>query len=508
MVQGATYTLTVKPAVSLGIVREIVFTVTDHGSVKATKTYPAEAYLTDEGNIAVPLTQEDTADLNGVTWLEAQYIFTDGAVGKTVRKMLFFRKSAYTKMASAEDGETDAENTGVFALDMEDPVVVVVKTVEGGGTSEAVKYTPQTLTEEQQMQARENLDLYRTTREPNKIAQYGPEATGTVWELTPGFDYDLSNIIVEIWDRLPEQLRWRGTLARQGSRYSEGGGTAWFYWWGNLALINNTETDTGEPIVIYTRYNENVDDSETWKLKISESIEPSHWIGVAVKVYDTDYIYVTHPVPSEYFPETVLQSTSSFDEDTQAVFRGVIGAAGKTEVEKKADKADIPKVFGWANAELPFAADRISDTASGAGFVTNPANFEDGKTYFRYHAGSASFTWTNPNPQVGAVTITVLAWNQYSPTNTFASRLNIIYSDGTTMVFAPTGGTVSTYTTDASKTLTAIKGNYDLENWVLLDMSVMSIVADYDAPYVTKTEFESALGSYIEDIDVLIGGDA
>lgn len=426
MVQGATYTLTVKPAVSLGIVREIVFTVTDHGSVKATKTYPAEAYLTDEGNIAVPLTQEDTADLNGVTWLEAQYIFTDGAVGKTVRKMLFFRKSAYTKMASAEDGETDAENTGVFALDMEDPVVVVVKTVEGGGSY--------------------------TLPVANETTLGGVQPVNATADMT-------QDVGVDEYGRLRTKP----------------------------ASVSGDEVTAA------------VEDA------LAKAKESGDFDGENGATF----------TPSVSEDGTLSWSNDKGLDNPESVnIRGEKGDKGDTYTLTDADKetiagmVDVPKVFSWANAELPFAADRISDTASGAGFVTNPANFEDGKTYFRYHAGSTSFTWTNPNPQVGAVTITVLAWNQYSPTNTFASRLNIIYSDGTTMVFALTGGTVSTYTTDASKTLTAIKGNYDLENWVLLDMSVMSIVADYDAPYVTKTEFESALGSYIEDIDVLIGGDA
>lgn len=152
------------------------------------------------------------------------------------------------------------------------------------------------------------------------------------------------------------------------------------------------------------------------------------------------------------------------------------------------------KVFDWANANLPFTADQISDTLSNAGFVTSPTNFEDGKTYFRYHGGAKNFTWTNPNPQVGAVKITVLSWKQWDKTSTGnSSNLNIIYSDGSTAIFYPKNGVISTYMTSPTKTLSQIKGNHDIENWVLLDMDVMSIVADYDAPSGTSITVDSAL---------------
>ena len=152
------------------------------------------------------------------------------------------------------------------------------------------------------------------------------------------------------------------------------------------------------------------------------------------------------------------------------------------------------KVFDWANANLPFTADQISDTLSGAGFVTNPTNFHDGKTYFRYHAGATSFTWTNPNPQVGAVKITVLSWKQWDKTSTGnSSTLKFIYSDGTITRIAPKNGVTQTYTTSATKTLSRIEGNYDIENWILLDMDIMSIVADYAAPSGTAITVDSAL---------------
>lgn len=171
------------------------------------------------------------------------------------------------------------------------------------------------------------------------------------------------------------------------------------------------------------------------------------------------------------------------DTDTGVPAGGEGGASGIiTETD--------PTVFAWAKSHLPFTAEQLSDMASGAGFYENPTNFADGKTYFRYHAGATSFAWTNPNPQTGAVTITVLAWSQYgdkTAANQF-SRLVIVYGDGSTEYLWLTNGQTVSMTTDANKVLAEIRGNYDHENWVLLDMSVLSIVADYPAPTGTSAE--------------------
>lgn len=153
--------------------------------------------------------------------------------------------------------------------------------------------------------------------------------------------------------------------------------------------------------------------------------------------------------------------------------------------ENKADKDEIPKIFDWANAELPFTENEISGVISGGGFVVNPVNFEDGKTYFRYNANATNgFTWTNPNPMKGAVTITAKGYAQYGGTG--GTRLLTYYDDGTNgdslfIVVSGESRTV-TWTSDPNKTLVKITGNYDMENWVLLDLDVMSIIADYPAP--------------------------
>lgn len=157
------------------------------------------------------------------------------------------------------------------------------------------------------------------------------------------------------------------------------------------------------------------------------------------------------------------------------------------------EKLGDDEVYDWAKVKLPFTANEITDTYNPVAdcFVTNPTNFADGKPYFRYHAGSKSFTWTNPNPIRGKVTITVLAWKQWDKdSGGNVSALIIGYSDGTSDRFTVKNGEVGTFTTSSSKTLTTIKGNYDLENWVLLDLTVLKIAYDdgAEAPFALKTD--------------------
>ena len=80
------------------------------------------------------------------------------------------------------------------------------------------------------------------------------------------------------------------------------------------------------------------------------------------------------------------------------------------------------------------------------------------------------------------MTITARGVSQYGGSGD--TRLKTIYDDGTygpdLYIVVSGESKTATVTTDASKTLAKITGNYDLENWVLLDMSVMSIVANYN----------------------------
>ena len=149
-----------------------------------------------------------------------------------------------------------------------------------------------------------------------------------------------------------------------------------------------------------------------------------------------------------------------------------------SDIERKADKTEIPNVFSWANAEQ-FDKTKLIDPASRNSFITL-----DGVEYYRYHASAQSFEYQLPNPQQGAVTITARGVPQYGGTG--GTRLCTYYSDGTQgdslhIIVGGESRTV-TYTTPADKTLVKITGNYDLENWVLLDMSVMSMIAEYPAP--------------------------
>lgn len=136
------------------------------------------------------------------------------------------------------------------------------------------------------------------------------------------------------------------------------------------------------------------------------------------------------------------------------------------ELEKKIPEQSV-------NAELFNKADLPLDNQS---FVT-----VDGVEYYRYHAGPTNFTWNNPHPQTGSVTITARGVSQNG--GSLSARLKTVYNDGTfgPDIYIVVGGESRTasVTTDENKTLAKITGNYDLEDWVLLDMSVMSVRADY-----------------------------
>lgn len=139
--------------------------------------------------------------------------------------------------------------------------------------------------------------------------------------------------------------------------------------------------------------------------------------------------------------------------------------------------ARIPQVVSWANKELFDKADLV-DPGNLNSFVT-----VDGVEYYRYHAGATyGFTWNNPHPLPGSVTITARGVSQYGGSG--GTRLKTIYDDGTygpdLYIVVSGESKTATVTTDATKTLAKITGNYDLEDWALLDMSVMSIVANYN----------------------------
>lgn len=165
-----------------------------------------------------------------------------------------------------------------------------------------------------------------------------------------------------------------------------------------------------------------------------------------------------------------------------------------------------PTVYNFAKKELFDKAD-LQDPGEQNSFVT-----VDGVEYYRYHAGqSYGFVWENPSPKVGSVTITARLVNQYSPNTYDASRLLVHYSDGTTEQFWAMKAEPQTFVTNAAKTFVKLTGNYDLENWVLMDLSVMSAVASYFKGLPNPLTFTGAVeatydGSAPMTVDIPAGG--
>lgn len=137
---------------------------------------------------------------------------------------------------------------------------------------------------------------------------------------------------------------------------------------------------------------------------------------------------------------------------------------------------DNDEIFPWAKQELFSKADLV-DPAGMNSFIVI-----DGVEYYRYHCSLNNFEWKNPKPYPGAVTITARAVAQYGGTG--GTRLKTVYDDETNGpdLYVIDGGEsrTVTVTTDANKTLAKITGNYDMENWALLDLSVMSCIAGYN----------------------------
>ena len=137
-----------------------------------------------------------------------------------------------------------------------------------------------------------------------------------------------------------------------------------------------------------------------------------------------------------------------------------------------------------ATGEL-FHKDHLIDPAGQNSFITI-----DGIEYYRYHASEQNFEYIMPNPQPGSVTITARLVNQYNAGN--ETRLVVHYSDGSTEYMWAMKDYAVTHTTNASKTFTKLTGNYDIENWVLLDLSVMSIKNIDNAVVRSKVSAEYA----------------
>lgn len=208
---------------------------------------------------------------------------------------------------------------------------------------------------------------------------------------------------------------------------------------------------------------------------------------------------MSNKIKSTYYSDTNPQPICAYtvglgNVDNTSDADKPISTATQTALDLKLDDNGV---FDWAKSELPFTASEISDTYNSAAdcFVTNPENFADGKPYFRYHAGSKNFTWTNPNPVKGALTLTVMGYSQWSSKTVGQEFTAIVfnYSDGTTDRVNLKHGQLITYTTNSNKTVVSFRGNYDLENWVLLDLTTLKITAPSDtpAPFVDKSDVVS-----------------
>ena len=395
----------------------------------------------------------------------------------------------------------------------------------GGGSPNAVQYVAQELTDEQKAQARENIGAKAATEKSayiiSRTRSYGHISL---------YDMDFDGIYAQIRSGKVVMLLVNGATYYGGLSTAGSGKEIVFY-----NIVDISDSGGRDKGITYFGFTWRKGDNwltEWWgdipRVKVDSTLTNSGSAADAKAVGDElakkqpkgDYLtteidptvppWAKSPTKPTYtaaevgaLPNTtVIPPAYTLPQATSTALGGVKASEKTNEMTQQVgvDEEGIlwttktPNVAKWALADLPFTENEISDTLSGAGFVTNPTNFEDGKTYFRYHAGATNFTWTNPNPQVGAVKITVLSWKQWDKTATGnSSYLNIIYSDGSKALFSPKYGIVSTYTTNATKTLSQIKGNYDIENWILLDMDVMSIVADYDAPSGSSVTTDSEL---------------
>lgn len=131
-----------------------------------------------------------------------------------------------------------------------------------------------------------------------------------------------------------------------------------------------------------------------------------------------------------------------------------------------------PTVFDWAKKEI-FAKADLVDPAGHNSFIDI-----DGTEYYRYHASAQNFEWVNPCLAQGAVTVTFRAFGQYD--NRKSSAMYAVYADGTEQIMPYIPEQTTTFVSDGSKALLKIRGSGDLGDWMLLDMSVMSVRVGYN----------------------------
>lgn len=177
---------------------------------------------------------------------------------------------------------------------------VKVPVVPGGGTSDAVQYIPQTLTEEQQMQARANMGLYHskeTLLDEVELTVASGRAEARVQNLVEG--------------AVRVVLNYDGGL---------------------LADMNGTASYIGNPVYDWMFEATNGRYSVRYELGVWE-------IGGVYEVYDGTYtaqVYAiaTEQVPDEYIPDTIARKAD------------IPESGGITE------ESD-PTVQGWAKTAVP-----------------------------------------------------------------------------------------------------------------------------------------------------------
>lgn len=215
-----------------------------------------------------------------------------------------------------------------------------------------------------------------------------------------------------------------------------------------------------------------------------------------------------------------------------SIFRAIKSMFVKTDQMDEAIGAaiwniDVPQVFGWANA----------DRFDKANFSDGWFEEYDGEEYFVYNDNGRNFTYAMPNPQQGSVTIT-FKLERRTGNLSDGTAFKFVYSDGTVdNLRGQMPDDVHTFVTPADKTLVEWRGDWAMERNVYMRLADISIVADYPAPArddevehienkVTElTEkstdeqypsakavqdrfatMETALRTYIDDVDALIGG--
>lgn len=178
------------------------------------------------------------------------------------------------------------------------------------GSDAAVLYTPQGLSEEQQMQARANMGLYATEQKPLKLAEiiyiYGQELA----------DVTINNLNLPNSVQIEFERIYTGgseIYAAGQEYYYDYGSDVTTYYYGNKSLVGrntigaHTEgtEDNGKPFLLCSA-------NGKWQLIWDDSYlsEPDNGNMYNVYLYDaTKTETVVHTVPDEYIPNTIARKS-------------------------------------------------------------------------------------------------------------------------------------------------------------------------------------------------------